>query len=86
MQVPTMRSMGKRNDSDLLPLVLTGIAMLIMGTAVVMYPNEPGQATGRPSSSAEIGAGSFSPSLDPPARYTLSPPPASPQSTPPPAQ
>ncbi len=77
--------MEKRNDSDLLPLVLTGIAMLIMGTAVVMYPNEPGPANGRPSNSAEIGAGAYLPSSGAAAHYPQSPPSSSPQATPSPA-
>jgi hypothetical protein len=38
--------METRNDSDLLPLLLTGVAVLIMGTAVAMYSNDAGQPNG----------------------------------------
>ncbi len=44
--------MEKRNDSDFLPLVLTGVVMLIMGAAVVMYPGEPTEPNGRAQTSA----------------------------------
>ncbi len=71
--------MEKRNDSDFLPLVLTGVVMLIMGAAVVMYPGEPTEPNGRAQTSA--ASADSQPATPAAASYTPQAQSTSPQST-----